>query len=52
MPCVELASTSFNQMTDLSMLGVSGFNLGGTVGDPVNEKMILTERGLKNNGKE
>lgn len=52
MPGGELASTSFNQMTDLSMLGVSGFNLGGTVGDPVNEKMILTERGLKNNGKE
>lgn len=49
MPGGQLASTSFNQMTDLSMLGVSGFNLGGTVGDPVNEKMILTEKSLKNN---
>lgn len=48
LPGGTLASPSFNQMTNLAMLGVSGFNLGGTVGDPINEKMVLTEGDAKN----
>jgi hypothetical protein len=45
LPGGTLSSPSFNQMTNLAMLGVSGFNIGGNVGDPINEKLILTERG-------
>ena len=48
LPGGSLSSPSFNQMTNLAMLGASGFNLGGKVGDPVNEKLVLTERGAKN----
>lgn len=45
LPGGTLSSPSFNQMTNLAMLGVSGFNIGSEVGDPINEKLVLTERG-------
>lgn len=52
LPGGTLASPSFNQMTNLAMLGASGFNLGGEVGDPIDEKMILTQRGARNEGQQ
>ncbi len=45
MPGSNIMMSSFNQRTSLSMLGVSGFNIGGLAGDPIDEKLILTERG-------
>lgn len=44
MPGSNIRMSSFNQRTSLSMLGVSGFNIGGVAGDPINEQLILTER--------
>lgn len=44
MPGSNLKMASFNQRTSLSMLGVSGFNIGGKVGDPIEEKIVLTDR--------
>ena len=44
MPGANIMMSSFNQRTSLSMLGVSGFNIGGKVGDPIDEKLVLTER--------
>lgn len=48
MPGSNIKMSSFNQRTSLSMLGVSGFNIGGVAGDPVDEKLVLTNRGGKN----
>lgn len=45
MPGSNIKMSSFNQKTNLSMLGVSGFNIGGVAGDPVDEKLVVTERG-------
>lgn len=45
MPGANIMMSSFNQRTSLSMLGVSGFNIGGVAGDPVDEKLVLTDRG-------
>ena len=45
MPGSNIMMSSFNQRTSLSMLGVSGFNIGGLAGDHIDEKLILTERG-------
>lgn len=47
MPGSNIKMSSFNQRTSLSMLGVSGFNIGGIAGDPVDEQLILTERGKR-----
>ena len=46
MPGGELKINDFTQLTNLAMLGVSGFNYGGSVGDPINEKLVL--RGGRN----
>lgn len=42
-PGSNLQMPSFNQMTSLSMLGVSGFNIGGVAGDPIDEKSVVTK---------
>lgn len=41
MPGGELKKGDFAQLTNLAMIGVSGFSYGGTVGDPINEKLVL-----------
>lgn len=44
MPGANIRMNSFNQKTSLSMLAVSGFNIGGVVGDPIDEQLILSKR--------
>lgn len=41
MPGGELQMNDFTQLTNLAMLGVAGFAYGGTVGDPVDEQLVL-----------
>lgn len=41
MPGGSLQMNDFAQLTNLAMVGVSGFSYGGQVGDPIEEKMIL-----------
>lgn len=40
-PGGELKMGDFAQLTNLAMLGVSGFSYGGSVGDPIDEKLVL-----------
>ena len=44
-PGGELQMGDFSQLTNLAMLGVSGFAYGGSVGDPIDEKMVLSRGG-------
>lgn len=44
MPGSNIMMNSFNQQTNLAMLGVSGFNIGGFAGDPIDEQLVLTNR--------
>ncbi|HHT96668.1 MAG TPA: hypothetical protein GXZ90_02080 [Clostridiales bacterium] len=44
MPGGELKMGDFSQLTNLAMIGVSGFNYGGSVGDPINEQLVLRRR--------
>lgn len=44
MPGGELKVGDFSQLTNLAMIGVSGFCYGGSVGDPINEKLVLSRR--------
>lgn len=44
LPGSNLKIPSFNQKTNLSMLGVSGFNIGGTAGDPVQERLVTSKK--------
>lgn len=44
MPGGELKVGDFAQLTNLAMIGVSGFSYGGTVGDPINEKLVIKRR--------
>lgn len=46
MPGGSLKIGDFAQLTNLAMIGVSGFAYGGTVGDPIDEKLVLN-RGRK-----
>ena len=41
MPGGKLQMSDFSQLTNLAMIGVSGFSYGGSVGDPIDEKLIL-----------
>lgn len=41
MPGGKLMMSDFSQLTNLAMIGVSGFSYGGSVGDPINEKLVL-----------
>ena len=43
MPGGELIEGDFAQLTNLAMIGVSGFAYGGTVGDPIDEKLVLNK---------
>lgn len=45
MPGGSLQVNDFTQMTNLAMLGVSGFNYGGSVGDPIFEKVVNSKKG-------
>lgn len=40
-PGGKLAINDFAQLTNLAMIGVSGFSYGGSVGDPIDEKLVL-----------
>lgn len=42
MPGGSLQVGDFAQLTNLAMIGVSGFCYGGSVGDPINEKLVLS----------
>lgn len=44
MPGGELKVGDFSQLTNLAMIGVSGFSYGGTVGDPIDEKAVIKRR--------
>lgn len=44
MPGGELKVGDFAQLTNLAMIGVSGFCYGGSVGDPIDEKLVLNRR--------
>lgn len=44
MPGGELKVGDFAQLTNLAMIGVSGFCYGGSVGDPIDEKLVLSRR--------
>jgi len=44
MPGGELQVGDFAQLTNLAMIGVSGFCYGGSVGDPIDEKLVLSGR--------
>lgn len=44
MPGSNIKMNSFNQKTSLAMIGVSGFNIGGDAGDPVDEQLVLSKR--------
>lgn len=41
MPGGTLKMNDFSQLTNLAMVGVSGFSYGGHVGDPIDEKLVL-----------
>lgn len=41
MPGGKLYMNDFAQLTNLAMVGVSGFSYGGNVGDPIDEKLVL-----------
>lgn len=41
MPGGKLQMSDFSQLTNLAMVGVSGFSYGGSVGDPIDEKLVL-----------
>lgn len=41
MPGGKLQGNDFAQLTNLAMIGVSGFGYGGSVGDPTDEKLVL-----------
>lgn len=43
MPGGNLQVGDFSQLTNLAMLGVAGFGYGGSVGDPINEKIVLSK---------
>jgi len=45
-PGGELQMGDFAQLTNLAMLGVSGFAYGSSVGDPIDEKMVLSRGGV------
>lgn len=45
MPGGTLNKNDFAQLTNLAMLGVSGFGYGGSVGDPIEEQFVATKRG-------
>lgn len=40
-PGGSLSMNDFAQLTNLAMIGVSGFSYGGTVGDPIDEKLVF-----------
>lgn len=42
MPGGSLQIGDFAQLTNLAMIGISGFCYGGSVGDPINEKLVLS----------
>lgn len=44
MPGGQLKVGDFAQLTNLAMIGVSGFSYGGTVGDPIDEKLVIKRR--------
>lgn len=44
MPGGELKVGDFAQLTNLAMMGVAGFSYGGTVGDPIDEKLVTRRR--------
>lgn len=44
-PGGKLEMSDFTQLTNLAMMGVSGFAYGGSVGDPIDEKLVLREGG-------
>lgn len=44
MPGGTLKMNDFAQLTNLAMIGVSGFAYGGSVGDPIDEKLVLRRR--------
>lgn len=41
LPGGTLQSNDFSQLTNLAMVGVSGFSYGGSVGDPIDEQLVL-----------
>lgn len=45
MPGGTLNKNDFAQLTNLAMIGVSGFGYGGSVGDPIEEQFVATKRG-------
>lgn len=45
MPGGTLFMKDFSQLTNLAMVGVSGFGYGGQVGDPVDEKLVVKKGG-------
>lgn len=47
MPGGNLKMNDFAQLTNLAMIGVSGFSYGGSVGDPVDEKLVFKGGGKK-----
>lgn len=47
-PGGTLMMNDFTQLTNLAMIGVSGFSYGGSVGDPIDEKLVF--RGGGKNG--
>lgn len=47
MPGGKLSMSDFSQLTNLAMLGVSGFSYGGSVGDPIDEKLVLKGGGKR-----
>lgn len=44
MPGSNIMMNSFNQRTNLAMLGISGFNIGGYAGDPVKQQLVTSNR--------
>jgi len=44
-PGSTLKMNDFSQLTNLAMIGVSGFSYGGSVGDPVNERLVTRKSG-------
>lgn len=47
MPGSRLMMNDFGHMTNMAMLGISGFNYGGAVGDPIDEKLVFRKGGDK-----
>lgn len=47
MPGGQLSANDFVQLTNLAMIAVSGFNFGGTVGDPIDEQLVISRKEKK-----